>query len=43
MIWGIGALNRAPKLLRENWCSRLLVNELTVQNDVRSITTNEAR
>ena len=43
MISGIGALNRAAKLVSENWCWRLLVNVLTVQKDVRSMTTNEAR
>ena len=43
MIAGMGASNRAPKLVSESWCCRLLVNGLTVQNAVRSITTSDAR
>ena len=43
MISGTGALNRAAKLASDNWCWRLLVNVLTVQNDVRSMTTSDAR
>ncbi len=43
MISGTGALNRAAKLASDNWCWRLLVIVLTVQNDVRSMTTSDAR
>ena len=43
MMAGIGASNRAAKLLRVNWCSRLLVNGFTVQNAVTSMTMSDAR
>ena len=43
MMAGIGASNRAAKLASESWCCRLLVNGLTVQKAVTSMTTSDAR